>query len=121
MLKIKIICLYFFCIGLSITKVVGQEKFNILILNGKVIDGTGTTVVYADIGINGDRIAIIGDLKKYEANEIIDVKGLIVAPGFIDVHTHCDRALLKIPANPLSTVCFSIPNIVAYSFVVRVG
>jgi N-acyl-D-amino-acid deacylase len=65
-------------------------KLDILIVNGKIIDGSGKGPRKADVGIRGDRIAFVGDAKKshIEAARTIDASGLIVAPGFIDPHTH---------------------------------
>ena len=67
--------------------------FDILITNGKLIDGTGNPWFSGDIGITGDTIAEVGHLKGKTAAKVIDVHGLIVSPGFIDLHTHCDRGL----------------------------
>jgi len=67
--------------------------FDILIINGSVIDGTGAPRFSADIGIKNGKIVAIGDLQRAEAEEIIDATGLIVCPGFIDPHTHADRAI----------------------------
>jgi N-acyl-D-amino-acid deacylase len=68
-------------------------KFDILVKNGKIIDGTGNPWFYGDIGITGDTIAEIGDLSGKTATKTIDAKGLAVCPGFIDMHTHCDEGL----------------------------
>jgi len=63
--------------------------FDIKIINGSVIDGTGTSARPANIAINGDRIAEVG-VCAGEATRVIDANGAIVTPGFIDVHTHYD-------------------------------
>ena len=74
------------------------ERFDVILASGSVIDGTGCARVQADVGIIGDRIAAIGDLSAAEAEERLDVSGKIVAPGFVDVHTHDDRLLFIDPA-----------------------
>lgn len=68
--------------------------FDIIILNGTVIDGTGRKRKRIDIGINNENIITLGDLKKAKGLRIIDAKGLFVTPGFIDLHTHSDFPLL---------------------------
>ncbi|MCJ7681828.1 MAG: hypothetical protein MUP70_13950, partial [Candidatus Aminicenantes bacterium] len=66
-----------------------SRVFDILFINGKIIDGTGNPWFYGDVGINGDKVAAIGPLKgKATAKRIIDIKGKIICPGFIDIHTH---------------------------------
>lgn len=67
---------------------------NIKIINGTVIDGTGAKAYRADIGIQDDRITVIGDLKDVASEIVIDATGKIVAPGFIDMHTHSDISML---------------------------
>ncbi|MFC4670455.1 amidohydrolase family protein [Seohaeicola nanhaiensis] len=71
-----------------------SEHFDLLILNGTVIDGTGAARFAGDIGIRGDRIVRLGALADCTAERTIDATGLAVAPGFIDAHTHDDRMLL---------------------------
>lgn len=69
----------------------------ILIRDGTIIDGTGRPRKTGDIGICGDRIVMVGPLDSRSARETIDARGLIVAPGFIDTHTHSDLELLVNP------------------------
>ncbi len=73
-------------------------RLDVLILGGVVVDGSGTDAIRADVGICGDRIVAIGDLAGTDAEETLDAAGQIIAPGFIDVHTHDDRMLLETPA-----------------------
>jgi N-acyl-D-amino-acid deacylase len=70
------------------------NAFDLIIRDGVVIDGTGARRKRADVAIVGDRIAAVGELRTARATDTIDAANRIVAPGFIDVHTHDDRALL---------------------------
>ena len=72
-------------------------RFDLLIRGGTVIDGTKAPRFDADVGIKDDRIAAVGELAGAQAARTIDAAGLIVAPGFIDSHTHDDQALLAQP------------------------
>ena len=74
-----------------------NEPFDLLLRGGTVIDGTRAPRFDADVGIARGRIAAIGDLRGRSARETIDATGRIVAPGFIDSHTHDDQALLSQP------------------------
>lgn len=71
--------------------------YDILIQHGTVIDGTGQPRYQADVGVQGGRIAAVGDLSQATAARVIDATGLVVAPGFIDMHTHSDVTLLDDP------------------------
>lgn len=73
------------------------DKFDFLILNGTLIDGTGSPRFNADVGIKEGRIVDIGDLSSAHARQCMDVPGMIVAPGFIDAHTHDDHAIFAAP------------------------
>lgn len=68
--------------------------FDVLIVGGQVLDGTGAAAVRADVGIRGDRIAAIGALAGQPARRTVEAAGLVVAPGFIDLHTHSEMTLL---------------------------
>ncbi len=74
-----------------------QDSFDILIRNGRIIDGIGTPWYEADVGITGDRIVRIGKMPNARADRIIDASGLVVAPGFIDPHTHALRGIFDVP------------------------
>src|SRR5438270_527793 len=63
----------------------GQE-YDFLIRNGRVVDGTGNPWVYADVGVTGDRITLVGHAPaNATARRVMDAGGLVVAPGFIDM------------------------------------
>src|SRR6201991_4834259 len=74
-----------------------QQHFDIILKNGKIIDGAGNPWFYGDVGITKDKIISIGDLSKSQAAKTIDASGLIIAPGFIDVHTHIEGGEKKTP------------------------
>jgi N-acyl-D-amino-acid deacylase len=67
-----------------------QPDYDILITNGKIIDGTGNSWYYGDVAIKDGKIVAIGRKIAGSAKKTIDVSGLIIAPGFIDVHTHLE-------------------------------
>ena len=69
--------------------------FDLLIINGTVYDGTGAPGERSDVGVQGKRVTDIGDLSAATASRVIDATGLAVTPGFIDVHSHADAALLR--------------------------
>jgi N-acyl-D-amino-acid deacylase len=68
--------------------------FDVIIRGGEVYDGTGRPPVHADVGIAGDRIAAVGDLRGATATATIDAKGLAVAPGFINMLSHSEVSLI---------------------------
>ena len=79
---------------------VSAEDFDLIIHDANIYDGSGAQYYQADVGIKGERIQAIGDLKGSVAPIEIDAKGLALAPGFIDLHTHAERGLLQTPLIP---------------------
>ncbi len=72
--------------------------WSLLIRNGTVVDGSGAPARAADVAVEGDRIAAVGPGLAGEAARVIDAKGLMVAPGFIDIHSHSDLVYDKCPS-----------------------
>jgi len=70
---------------------------NIIIRNGRIVDGTGNPWFKGDIGITNEKISGMGDLSKAKADVEINAKGLIVCPGFVDIHTHSDTSFIVNP------------------------
>jgi N-acyl-D-amino-acid deacylase len=77
--------------------VTNAQQAEILIKNGKILDGTGNSWYYGDIAISNGKIIAIGKLAKWTASKTLDATGLVVAPGFIDVHTHIEGDEKKNP------------------------
>jgi N-acyl-D-amino-acid deacylase len=76
---------------------VAQTEVDILIKDGRILDGTGNSWFYGNVAIKNGKIVKVGNLGNYTAAKTIDAKGLIVAPGFIDVHTHIEGDEIKNP------------------------
>jgi len=76
--------------GLLTAQSAPADRFDLLIVGGRILDGTGNPWYFADVGIRGGRIAEIGRLAGRDAARVITAKGRIVAPGFIDIHSHAD-------------------------------
>ncbi len=84
------------------------QAFDLLVRGGMVLDGTGNPAVRADVGVRNGEIVAVGALGGATATRTIDASGLFVAPGFIDMHSHADRALFSGNARQRSA-----PNLVA--------
>lgn len=74
-----------------------SQNCDILIHNGKIIDGTGNSWYYGDIAVKDGKIIAIGNLSQAMADKIIEARGLIIAPGFIDVHAHIEDGVFERP------------------------
>src|SRR6188474_2739302 len=77
--------------------IIAQQQFDVIILNGKIIDGTGNSWFYGDIAIKDGKIVYVGKMNNVTATKVINAKGLIVAPGFIDVHAHIESGIFENP------------------------
>ena len=76
---------------------VGQTSCDILIRNGRIIDGTGNSWFYGDVAVKAGKILAVGKLADYTAPKIIDANKMIIAPGFIDVHGHVETGIFQWP------------------------
>ena len=80
-----------------------MAEFDTIIRGGIVVDGTRMPRYRADVGIKDGKVAKVGNLKSHQAKEVIDAGGLIVAPGFVDLHTHYDAQLFWDPYCTMSS------------------
>ena len=74
-----------------------MADYDLKIVNGRIVDGTGAPPYSADLGISSGRIVAIGNLARASADRLIDAEGRYVGPGFIDVHTHYDVQIFRDP------------------------
>lgn len=88
--------LFTFCLAIVCCAVQAQT-YDLIILNGKVVDGSGNPWYYADVAIQNGKVVRVGNLKDANSKKVIDVTGLIVAPGFIDVHAHIEGGEMTTP------------------------
>ncbi|MPZ21736.1 MAG: amidohydrolase family protein [Luteitalea sp.] len=75
------------------------REFDLIVQGGRVYDGHSDAMKPADVAIAGDRIAAVGDLGTASASLVIDARGKLVTPGFIDVHSHAGESLTRAPLN----------------------
>ncbi|HKA45197.1 MAG TPA: D-aminoacylase [Burkholderiales bacterium] len=88
------ISLWFFC-GMQIHA--AEKPYDLVLRNARIVDGTGSPWYSADLAVRGDTIARIAPSITEPAARVIDVAGAVVAPGFIDLHTHAIRGIFQVP------------------------
>jgi N-acyl-D-amino-acid deacylase len=74
-----------------------EPPYDLVLRGGRIVDGSGNPWYLADVGIRDGRVAAIGRLEASAAARVLDARGLVVAPGFIDVHTHVETGLPRRP------------------------
>ncbi len=87
------------------------RAYDLIVANARIVDGTGNPWFRGDVGIRGNRIAAVGDLDEAQAERTLDARGLVAAPGFIDMHSHASWLLLVDP-RAASTVTQGITLVV---------
>src|SRR5688572_15112481 len=78
------------------------REFDVVVRHGTILDGSGRPRFQADVGIKDGFIVAIGDLRAADAIENVEARGLFVAPGFINIHSHATNAGLESAANMLT-------------------
>ncbi len=73
------------------------QEYDLLVRNGRVVDGTGAPWFRADVAVQGDTIVAVGPRLPGTARRVVDGAGRVVAPGFIDIHTHARRGIFEVP------------------------
>ena len=88
-----------FCLLTIFVLLLGAQTptYDLLIRGGRIVDGTGSSWWRGDIAVRGDTIAALGKLDNATARRVIEAQDLIVAPGFIDIHSHSRDAIFAVP------------------------
>src|ERR1700686_3384961 len=82
-------------LSLALATAAPSQDFDLLIRGGRIVDGAGNPAQYGDLGIRQGKIAAMGHLAGKTAARTIDAAGLVVSPGFIDIHNHSDFTLVE--------------------------
>ncbi|HEY7300490.1 MAG TPA: D-aminoacylase [Xanthobacteraceae bacterium] len=81
-------------VSLAASRPRADATYDVVIANGKIVDGSGNPWFYANVAIKNGHIVKIGNVDPKRAKKLIDAKGMVVTPGFIDLHTHSDMPVL---------------------------
>src|SRR2546427_10995909 len=84
-------------LALTVIPTAQTQPYDLLLRNGRIVDGSGSPWYRADVAIRGDMIARIAPSITEPATRIIDLGGQVIAPGFIDIHTHARRGIFDLP------------------------
>jgi predicted amidohydrolase len=84
-------------LALLLLTAVQPAGYDLILKNGRIVDGTGSPWYRADVAIAGDMIVAIAPSIGGSAARTIDVRGQVIAPGFIDIHTHARRGIFDVP------------------------
>ena len=85
------------CLALSFAAFSADLPYDLVFRNARVVDGTGSPWYFADLAVRGDTIVRIAPSITDPARRVIDLGGLVAAPGFIDIHTHVGGTIFRVP------------------------
>ncbi len=111
--RIAVLCLVFTVVAVLFchSPIAAEPKLEILIKNGRVVDGSGAPWYLADVGIRAGKIARIGRIEASEAERVIDANGLVVAPGFVDMMGQSATPMYEDPTSAMNLLTQGITTI----------
>src|SRR5262249_3302532 len=86
------------CLGVSIYVAAQAPSYDLILRNGRVVDGSGSPWYRGDVAVRGDTIVRIAPSITESAARVIDAGGQVIAPGFIDIHSHARDGIFEVPA-----------------------
>lgn len=96
-MRIRLVVLALVLSGPVLLNGQGGGSYDLIIRNARIVDGTASPWYRGDIAVRGDTIAMIAPRIEGQATRVIDARGLVAAPGFIDIHTHARRGIFEVP------------------------